>query len=593
MKPLTIGVGSGFSRETSEAWGASVDVAGVIGCMVADDGPFDIVVLGAGVSGLAAAVFGALGGARVLVLERSAHVGGSAAASDGTIWVPNTRLAADAGLEDSFAAAEAYLDDAVAGHAPKALRYALLQAGPEAIHRLIDQTCLQFSLVRGRPDFLGGHAGAALDGRVIAADPFDAQTLGDQSARIRPAAQERLIWSGTGASPQASEFTEFADTGRSLRAFGRSAQLFGRYFTDRRRPSGPILLRGGQALAGRLLCAALDLGVTLRYNVQVSRLTLDPLEVHIPMPVRARQAIILATGGFNRDPERRAKWLPRAIVRETPVALSGTQIHDQVHALGARYRRVTGDVAYLAPCSYRRRAQGGSIAYAHFRSDGAKPGIIAVNQAGKRFANEAHGPHHLAWAQLETGALPAFLIADAAALRRYGLGLVPPGDRDLAPFINDGYLVAGASIKALARGLEIDAQGLAETVERFEAFAARGHDADFRRGAAAIERAAGDPRFGPNPTLGPLRAPPFYGVRITPGDVSAAMGFKTNPLGQVLDRRDQPMRGLYAIGDDMQSPLGGICVAPGQHLGQALTSAFLAARHAAARVGAADAQFGR
>ncbi|RSM37778.1 FAD-binding protein [Amycolatopsis balhimycina DSM 5908] len=49
-------------------------------------GDFDVVVLGAGLAGLSAAVTAATGGARTLVLERAPVIGGSAAISGGYVW---------------------------------------------------------------------------------------------------------------------------------------------------------------------------------------------------------------------------------------------------------------------------------------------------------------------------------------------------------------------------------------------------------------------------------------------------------------------------------------------------------------------------
>ncbi|WP_284741409.1 FAD-dependent oxidoreductase [Amycolatopsis sp. RTGN1] len=46
----------------------------------------DVVVLGAGLAGLSAAVTAATGGARTLVVERAPVIGGSAAISGGYVW---------------------------------------------------------------------------------------------------------------------------------------------------------------------------------------------------------------------------------------------------------------------------------------------------------------------------------------------------------------------------------------------------------------------------------------------------------------------------------------------------------------------------
>ncbi len=59
-----------------------------------DGSEFDLVVIGAGGAGLSAAVFAAMDGARVLVVEHTEYVGGTTAWSAGTTWVPGTHHAA-------------------------------------------------------------------------------------------------------------------------------------------------------------------------------------------------------------------------------------------------------------------------------------------------------------------------------------------------------------------------------------------------------------------------------------------------------------------------------------------------------------------
>ncbi|WP_346357424.1 FAD-dependent oxidoreductase, partial [Bosea sp. (in: a-proteobacteria)] len=50
---------------------------------------YDVIVAGSGAAGLAAAVFAAIEGRSVLVIERTDHVGGTSALSAATTWVPN------------------------------------------------------------------------------------------------------------------------------------------------------------------------------------------------------------------------------------------------------------------------------------------------------------------------------------------------------------------------------------------------------------------------------------------------------------------------------------------------------------------------
>ena len=89
-----------------------------------DGTEFDLVVIGAGGAGLSAAVFAALDGAKVLVVERTEYVGGTTAWSAGTTWVPGTHHAAQVNPSDTLADVATYLNHAVGSQAPAALREA-------------------------------------------------------------------------------------------------------------------------------------------------------------------------------------------------------------------------------------------------------------------------------------------------------------------------------------------------------------------------------------------------------------------------------------------------------------------------------------
>ncbi|CAN5407681.1 hypothetical protein BH10PSE16_BH10PSE16_20480 [soil metagenome] len=182
------------------------------------------------------------------------------------------------------------------------------------------------------------------------------------------------------------------------------------------------------------------------------------------------------------------------------------------------------------------------------------------------------------------GNIPAYLVCDAEALRRYGLGMVRPGGKGLAPYLADGYLTQADSLEELAKKLNINAAGLQASVKKLNAYADTGIDPDFQRGVTTYSQNMGDAtRGGKNPNLGPISQAPYYAVRLYPGDIGAATGFETTADAAVLGNDQQPVGGLYAVGNDMHSIMGGTYPAPGITLGPGLVFAYLAARHARAR----------
>jgi succinate dehydrogenase/fumarate reductase flavoprotein subunit len=136
----------------------------------------------------------------------------------------------------------------------------------------------------------------------------------------------------------------------------------------------------------------------------------------------------------------------------------------------------------------------------------------------------------------------------------------------------------------LAQQLKVPADQLKATVERFNTFADQGVDEDFQRGTTDYQRANGDATWpGPNPCLGALREGPFYAIALYPGDIGAATGLVTDGDARVLNAQGIAIDGLYAVGNDMHSIMGGVYPAPGITIGPGITFGYLAAQHAVAR----------
>ena len=545
----------------------------------------DVVVLGAGAGGMTAAAVAAAEGLDVLVLEKTPFVGGTTALSGGMVWAPGNAKAAAIGRPDSVEAARTYLAHLIPGTHNEAVREAFLTHAAAAIAWLEAHTSVRLQPVPVYPDYDPDLPGAALGGRVLEPVAFDATRLGPSFALLRPPLPEFTLFGGM--MPARPDIAHFRRVFRSFRSTLRVARLLARHARERlRAPRGTTLVLGN-ALAAQLLHALLRPNVTLRTGVTVARLlaadgTITGVEVD-GAPILARRGVVLATGGFSHDPALRAALLPGAAgpYSAASPANQGDGLRLGQAAGGTIERRGSGG-AFWTPLSRFTRADGTAAAFPHTVTDRAKPGIIAVNAAGRRFVNEARSYHAFVRAMLEANDPPrAFLIADSAALWRYGLGAIRPFALNLRRWRRQGYLASAPDLAGLAAAIGVDAAALTATVARFNEAAARGEDPEFGRGSDAYQRFMGDADQTPNPCLRPLDRPPFHAVVLDPGDLGTASGLAVDAAGRVLGADGTALRGLYACGNDMNSVMNGAYPGPGITLGPALTFGWLVGRRLA------------
>ncbi len=500
--------------------------------------------------------------------------------------MPNTRLAKTVDAVDSPERVLRYLDNAVGNRSPRAMREAFVENGPRAIHTLMDRTVAQFRARPHHPDYLYELEGSTAKGRALEPEPFRADALGRDLQLIRPAIPEFTILGGL--QVDRDDINHLLSMGKSTKSLAHAVKLIGTFMVDKLRYGRSARLVMGNALVGRLLMAARTAGADVRVKTKVS--TLEPegdgqlLTLEGGDQILASGGVILATGGFGRHPTRRAEMLPEPLAPHSPTAPGHTgAMHDLVLAQGARYGEGAASNVFWAPMSTRKRGDGSWAVFPHFVFDRSKPGIVAVDKQGERFTNEARSYHEFGLAQYATGTIPAYLVTDAEGLRKYGLGMVRPGARGAKALIADGYLKEAPTLRALAATLGISADGLAATVTKMNGFAETGKDMDFNRGETVYECANGDATHGPNPTLGSIGTAPFYAVAVTPGDIGAATGLACDERARLIDGDNQPIPGLYACGNDMQSIMGGVYPGPGITIGPAITFAYIAARDAVAR----------
>ena len=554
---------------------------------------YDVVVIGAGAAGMSAALFAAIRGAKTLLVEKTDFVGGTSAFSAGSIWIPNTRHASEVGASDSAANVERYLQQIVGNRADTALRASFLRAGPEAVDALENHSEVKLHAYARHPDYRSELDGAVVAGRALEPLPFDGRLLGEAFKLVRPPLPEFTLLGGM--MVDRTDIGHLLSSTKSVKSLLHSTKLLARHARDRLAHGRGTRLVMGNALVGRLLYSLIRRDVDILNRASLARIV-RVADGRVTNAVLASDGVsreigidgglVLAGGGFSRHTVRRPVALGTDEAWSSVASGANGDAQDKAIEIGARISDRDLSPAFWAPASIRRRRDGSQAVFPHFVLDRGKPGTLVVDSNGRRFLNEAISYHQFALEMLAQGksAIPAFLIADAAAVRKYGLGMVRPGGWGTKAAVADGYLIVGDTIEQLAQRLNIDPDKLHETVDRMNGFAQTGRDLDFDRGSTVYQNHNGDVSAGgANPNLGPIATAPFYALRLYPSDIGTSAGLVTDDVARVLDSGNRPIAGLYACGNDMQSVMGGTYPGPGITLGPAIAFAYLAASDATLR----------
>ena len=556
-----------------------------------EGGEFDLIVVGAGAGGLAAALFASIAGKSVLVVERTEYVGGTSALSAGTAWLPGSLHSRTANPNDDRATVSKFLDAVVGNYAPRALREAFLDSAPEVVSVLDAHSDVKFRAYPLHPDYEQQAEGATLNGRALEPVPFDARPLGDALNAIRPPIPEFTVLGGMMVDRR--DINHLLAMTKSWDSAAHSAKILTRYGLDRlsgRRGTRWVM---GNALVGRFLLSLEKRRVGIVTQARVDALTKENGRVTgvalsgggASRNLRARLGVVLAAGGYGRDAAKRAELLPQPTPAYSPAAPGHTGAAQALaRQLGAGFAQGGADNAFWAPVSVRRRRDGSTAVFPHFVLDRSKPGTVCVDQTGRRFVNESASYHMFARAMYEAHrtrpCIPCYLITDSVGMWTYGLGMARMRARDLAPFLADGYLTRADSVDDLAAKLKVDPANLAATIKTMNGYAETGVDSEFGRGTTAYHRVNGDASHKPNPTLGPIGKPPFYAVSLYPGDIGAANGLVVDEWARVLGEGDKPIAGLWACCAEAASIMGGTYPGPGITIGPAIVFGYRAVQDA-------------
>ena len=521
------------------------------------DRTVDVLVAGSGIGGLGSAVVAASTGARVEVVEKAEKVGGTTAKSAAYMWIPNNKYLRASGGTDPR-------DDA--------LRYMAKLSRP----RLYDPE----HETLGLPEW---------EYRGIAA-------FYDHAAEAAEAYEELGVL----------DFGHAADFPDYYAHLPEDAAPTGRVLFPAESEGGPT---GGTVLISKLMAACERADVPVATGTRITRLVSDAAGSVIGAVVerdgeqtriRTRQGVILATGGFTQDPALRLRYLDQSYVGGCAARTNTGDILEIAREAGADFANM--NVGMRAPMVLERLLHDPASVRGSFMIPGDS--MLIVNRFGKRVLSEKTPYHDFARTFFHwDGQLggypnnPLIVVWDEAAQRFGGEGF---GNPIAAPDEDPYWVVTADSLADLEKGIgerlerlraitgqaELDPRfgsALAATVERFNTMATEGVDHDFGRGSTPIEQAlsayfgVGD---GPNPMMAPLSDEgPYHATILGPALIDTAGGPRVDDHQQVVRPDDQPIPGLYAVGNCAATPSGEAYWAGGHTIGFIQCAAYLAATH--------------
>jgi len=292
----------------------------------------------------------------------------------------------------------------------------------------------------------------------------------------------------------------------------------------------------GQPIIEPLLAWAKKLGIIIKTQAQFKTLyqnrerRIEGVGINSPQnsenvySIKAKKAVILASGGFSGDNEFQISHGITSVNDINMTTLPNTTAEVLVEAMRLGVKTVDMSQLQLLPCA--SPDEKGHIIAAFFASYVVFPyGIMVDPTTGKRFVNE--------WADRKTrsdGMLaigkPSIGITDAAGLQNAGEMLKKHVDGQIVREFGHG--------PELAQFYDIPYDNLRGSLIRYNHYVENQKDEEFQK----IIRAGAKPI-----------QPPYYAMRLWPKAHCTMGGIKINSKAQAITETGEVLRGLYAAGE--------------------------------------------
>ncbi|KAF6525340.1 hypothetical protein HZS61_011135 [Fusarium oxysporum f. sp. conglutinans] len=556
----------------------------------------DILILGAGAAGLAAAAAAHDPGLRVILAEKEDHVGGTTFRSGGCMWMPDNFLMKETGIQDSKEQAARYInavakltcssleEQAFHGRLRDERLDAFLTQGPEMMKYFRDQGFRWMAKPSQFPDYHPHIEGAVHHGRTLDPAVFDAASLGHY---------QKYLPKPDGA-PVIPRFEDF----RVLTRLRSSGQCRAEVSALPKGMSRPVSM--GRSLVAQLLkvCKEHD-NVEIWTRWELSELLLSGHDGGVIgarvqrrgseelVDIHASLGVILTTGGFSQNQEMRDAYLAGTATSEATSGMStkaewslasnadagiALRVGQRIGAGSAQLGQVWGIPTMVDP-------RTGKVTEAMFAI--SKPFSIVVDGCGRRFFSESQPYGEAVRSMYERAnedveAATFWLVFDRRYRRRYPIGSLK-STWQIDQAVEQGLLLRSDTIDGLAEQMHVPSRNLRTTVEERNEMCDQGRDKYFHRGEDKYQQFIGDPTVVPNPCMGPVKESPFYGIRIFPGDAGTRGGPQTDQFARVLRADGSVISGLFAGGNASVALLG--TQGAGTTLAPAMTEGFIAVKY--------------
>jgi len=540
----------------------------------------DVVVVGSGAAGLAAASAVIAEGRTCIVLEAAAQAGGTTRRSGGALWIPNNSFMQALGLTD-----------------PR--QDALSLMAHLTYPSIYDPAAVRFGLTQHAYDLLGAfydHGAEVIDALVAAG------------------AMNLMILPNLGFGPNPISDPDYhAELPENLAPVGRVLTAI----------SPPFSFEWpGVFLADGLIDYVQGQGVQILTNHRVVDVVMKGSDDDVDgvvavcsgseVKVKAKRGVVFASGGFAHDP-RKALTFVRGPLFGTGAVPTGTGVFMEIAArLGAALGNLSNGF-YFQVGLEAALASGGAISQNDafvFLPYGDS--MIIVDKRGRRIVNEKAMYHertqtHFLYRNDEYPNLVQIMIWDDPVMQEPTFwpwrGGVPfPGV--VSPYVISAPTLATLGTAIAARLASLQGQrgisaavgpdvvlspdfatNLADTITRFNGFAATGVDLDFHRGETPLEPAWQGPSRGvPNRTMTAFSpVGPYYAFLLGAGVLDTCGGPLIGVHGEVLRTDGTAIPGLYGAGNCIASPTGQGYYGAGGTIGPAVVFGYLAGSAAAKR----------